>query len=483
MVGKRRLRRLLLLLDFLWIGSAIFLAYAWRTGNLQAALGSDARGTLLWLMFICLPLWTMTARKLSLDQLQDLSKLSAIVSRVVTGVLVLVPLTMGLAFLARNMYSRLFFVYLGLLLSFGFIGIRFVVRKLVLHFRSYFVLRTVIIGTGRIASEIAGKITAAPELMRDLVAFVHPSNRERPNFAPVETLQARTALSSVSLLDLLRQNSVGEVIIAGPELNAPNMNQLISQCRQHEIEVSVLPQLYELYSSQARILDLGGLPLVKVESRTPQPADFWVKRLLDLVLLIPLITFALPLALFIAAYLIARGCQVLHAEPRCGKGGVKFSMYRFGLPRHADDLSGFESILDRLSLTELPQLWNVFMGDMSIVGPRPEDPCRVQDYSAWQRQRLAMPPGITGLAQVHGLRDSHSSDEKSRYDLQYIRGWSPLLDLSLIMETAWTVCFRMRDSRSISKLRRQESVSLHVASSEPVSLGEADVNRAQSGAD
>jgi lipopolysaccharide/colanic/teichoic acid biosynthesis glycosyltransferase len=134
----------------------------------------------------------------------------------------------------------------------------------------------------------------------------------------------------------------------------------------------------------------------------------------------------------------------------------------------------------------LLQLWNVATGDMSLVGPRPEAPDRVRNYSEWQRQRLAMPPGLTGLAQVQGLRDEHSSDEKSRYDLQYIHNWSPLLDLSLILQTAWTLCFRTREVHS-RKGRGQrgapEIPSDTQAAPTPISLGDVDVNRAQSGAD
>jgi len=96
----------------------------------------------------------------------------------------------------------------------------------------------------------------------------------------------------------------------------------------------------------------------------------------------------------------------------------------------------------RWSLTELPQLWNVLRGDMSLVGPRPESPERVKYYSEWQRQRLKVPAGVTGLAQVHGLREQHSSEDKARFDLQYIFNWSPFLDFSLILQTVWTLLFR-----------------------------------------
>ena len=80
--------------------------------------------------------------------------------------------------------------------------------------------------------------------------------------------------------------------------------------------------------------------------------------------------------------------------------------------------------------------------EMSLVGPRPESPERVKNYSDWQRQRLKVNPGVTGLAQVHGLRDQHSSEDKTRFDLQYIVNSSPLVDLGLILQTIWTLLSR-----------------------------------------
>jgi lipopolysaccharide/colanic/teichoic acid biosynthesis glycosyltransferase len=80
---------------------------------------------------------------------------------------------------------------------------------------------------------------------------------------------------------------------------------------------------------------------------------------------------------------------------------------------------------------------------MSLVGPRPESPERVRHYSDWQRQRLSVTPGLTGLAQVHGLREQHSSEEKARFDLEYIFHWSVFLDFSLILQTGWTLVVRL----------------------------------------
>jgi lipopolysaccharide/colanic/teichoic acid biosynthesis glycosyltransferase len=117
-------------------------------------------------------------------------------------------------------------------------------------------------------------------------------------------------------------------------------------------------------------------------------------------------------------------------------------MYRLNVERHATSPQLYERLFVRWSLTELPQMWNVLSGDMSLVGPRPESPGRVKYYSEWQRQRLKVQAGVTGLAQVHGLRDQHSSEDKARFDLEYIFNWSPLLDLSLILQTVWTLTIR-----------------------------------------
>ena len=99
-------------------------------------------------------------------------------------------------------------------------------------------------------------------------------------------------------------------------------------------------------------------------------------------------------------------------------------MFRLNVDRDNPGPHRFDKLLVRLSLTELPQLWNVLRGEMSLVGPRPESAERVRHYSDWQRQRLCVNPGLTGRAQVHGLREQHSSEEKARFDLEYIFHWS-----------------------------------------------------------
>jgi lipopolysaccharide/colanic/teichoic acid biosynthesis glycosyltransferase len=110
------------------------------------------------------------------------------------------------------------------------------------------------------------------------------------------------------------------------------------------------------------------------------------------------------------------------------------------------------NVLEHTSLTELPQFWNVLCGDMSLVGPRPETPDRIKHYSDWHRRRLSIKPGITGWAQVHGLRNGDSSDEKAKFDLHYILKWSPLLDCVVLLQTGWTLLTRVQVSLERSHL-------------------------------
>jgi lipopolysaccharide/colanic/teichoic acid biosynthesis glycosyltransferase len=127
-------------------------------------------------------------------------------------------------------------------------------------------------------------------------------------------------------------------------------------------------------------------------------------------------------------------------------------MLRLNVDRDPQHGSSFHRMLWQFSISELPQFWNVLRGEMSLVGPRPEGPERTLCYSAWQQQRLSVKPGMTGLAQVHGLRERHPSEDKTRHDLQYMLHPTPLKDVSLLIETIWTVT-----SRLVSLPRREAS--------------------------
>jgi len=176
-----------------------------------------------------------------------------------------------------------------------------------------------------------------------------------------------------------------------------------------------------------------------------------------------------PLLVFAAAFVYSKKGKAFRTELRCGKDGIPFGMLRLNVDRYSASPERYERLFVRWSLTELPQLWNVLRGEMSLVGPRPEGAERLKHYSEWQRQRLKVRGGVTGLAQVHGLRDQHSSEDKANFDLQYIFNWSPLLDLSLILQTVWTLIFRgLAQERPVPQTRNVRTVAHDYVSHEVV---------------
>jgi len=302
--------------------------------------------------------------------------------------------------------------------------------------------RAVILGTGHVAQELAFKISRHPELLLEVVGLLYPSGADSSNDVAIPSDEL-TSLRSLNVHSFLEEKNVKELIVVMPQPNGSDTEKVISKCREAGIVVRLVPQWYELYVSEAQMIEVDGVPLISLEDRNIPAAARAMKRTVDLIggSILAVLTFPI---LLVAILKLNRGHgRAIGKEQRCGALGKEFQMFRLNVDRESASLIGFEKLLARLSLTELPQLWNVIRGEMSLVGPRPEAPERVRHYSDWQRQRLSVAPGLTGLAQVHGLRERHSSEEKARFDLEYIFHWSLFLDFSLILQTAWTLAVRL----------------------------------------
>ena len=183
-----------------------------------------------------------------------------------------------------------------------------------------------------------------------------------------------------------------------------------------------------------------------MELRDPEASRGFLvsKRATDVALSSVLAIIAAPIVLVAVLGLRRRKSQVFCSEQRCGQAGKLFRMIRLNVDRSEDAVrTRFEQALITLSLTELPQLWNVLRGDMSLVGPRPDLPERVGRYTEWEQERLRVKPGMTGLAQVHGLRDHNTSEERTRFDLQYMLNPSAVADVSILLQTLWTLSGRL----------------------------------------
>jgi lipopolysaccharide/colanic/teichoic acid biosynthesis glycosyltransferase len=423
------------------------LAYALRYGG--AGFGTAIVPTFyteyLLIAALAIAIWSLLYSIIKLDGFSGGWSLPSILSQVLIGVVLLMSAILSAAFMSRQYYSRLILLYFGAFLLFGFIAIRCLMRFYVVsRSRNGSLRRVVILGNGRIARELAAKIERHPEMMKKVVGLVYSSGVELgAGTQQVDAPALAPPTNTVGLVDLLRAQKIDEIIVVHPKSSVAELHKLIQAARAAQIAVSLVPQWYELYVSRAKFYDVEGLPLLSLEERSPNPALLAAKRATDLIFAGIFLVLSLPILIVAAGCLLVAGQQPFRSELRCGLNGKEFSMLRLNVDRDAGDLTGIRAWLARLSLTELPQLWNVVIGNMTLVGPRPEPPERVKHYSDWQRQRLKMKPGLTGLAQVHGLREQHPSDEKARFDLQYILSWSPFLDLSLLLQTFWTVTVRL----------------------------------------
>jgi lipopolysaccharide/colanic/teichoic acid biosynthesis glycosyltransferase len=423
--------------------SALGLAIGLRYGMASDGIGFSRHFQDYGLMaLVALLAWAVLYFKMGLDGFQGGWQLSAILSKLIVADALLIVVVPAAAFVTQHYYSRLVLLYFVVLLTLGQVVVRLLARSLVSLRVHPLEDRCVILGNGPVARELADKIASHPELPFQVIGFLFRDEPDVSNGFTSPRGMPCTSVKTLQLLDLLREQRICKLIIAMNGLGRTEIPKLIAECEKAFIQVYLVPHFYDLYVSRAELAEIDGLPLLSLRKREPFWATAMVKRTTDFVLSLGLLLAVSPVLLVAALMVRWKKGKAFRAEPRCGKDGIPFAMRRLNVDRHAPDPPGYERFLIRWSLTELPQLWNVLRGDMSLVGPRPESAERLKYYSDWQRQRLKVRGGVTGLAQVHGLREHHSSEDKARFDLQYILNWSLFLDLSLLLQTVWTLLVR-----------------------------------------
>ena len=478
---SKRLRCLILIADLTWISAACVLAHWLRFRVMGTSEVSTEPPLYFYAVSIGMALatWAVLYFNKDLDGFSRGWHFPRVLSQIIVATIYLMTSLLVFGFLVRFDYSRLALLFLGLLLPVGLIVNRCVAWWLVksrLHMGA--IRRVVILGSGRVARELANKIRKHPELMIEVLGFLYPHEVGSAADAFTSTGQM-SSVRTLNAFELLQAKKVQELILAEQLPPGPESEKLIANCHRAGMQVHLVPQWYELYLSKARLTEIDDVPLISVESRRLPFGALHLKRVMDVVIGSFLVLATAPVFCFVYLALTWKKRAAMKKEVRCGQGESQFSMYRFNIDRWASDLIGFERFLAKFSFTELPQLWNVVRGDMALVGPRPESPERVKHYSVWQRQRLSVKPGLTGLAQVCGLREHHSSDEKAHFDLQYIYHWSLFYDFSIVLQTAWTLMFRLferveRDTDVVSKSAVRDRFAIREA---------LHVNSPQSGAD
>ena len=441
-MNPRSIRHIIFAADLVWIICSAVVAY--MLGNslppslhhLQLAFHES-----MFLMTSAGIAWVFVFHRMKLDGFYGGYEFSAVLSQLFTGIISLLVLIACAGFLLREGTSRtVLFTFAGILFVLAFVGrlmARSFAHRLSLAGKRH---RVVVMGNGRIARELAERVQKHPEMRWEVVGFLFPTGDDF--IEPLLHAGQSSQLNSLQIETLLQNNGVDELILTSRVPDQRQVVDLIANCRHRGVRISVVPNLYELYVNRPSIMDLDGLPLLRLDDGETTSLQMALKRGVDLALGSVLLVLGLPILLVSMATLWIQKGKALASEMRCGFNGRPFRMYRFNVDRFAPHLSGTERMLALLSISELPQLFNVLKGDMSLVGPRPEPFDRVKRYSDWQRQRLSCKPGVTGLAQVHGLREENSSEDKAYYDLRYIQDCSLLADLSLVLQTIWTISRR-----------------------------------------
>ncbi len=315
--------------------------------------------------------------------------------------------------------------------------------------------RILLVGAGEMSRTIMRTLLAEPGLGYHVVGFLddNPQKGER-NLGPFTGLGPIDNLSQA-----LVENQVDEVIITLPWQYHRRIMSVLRQCQQSGVRVRVVPDVLQLSLDRVDIEVLNGIPLISVRPTTIAGPQFAIKRAMDLTMGGLGLVIALPVmaVLALAVKLDSPG-PVFFVQKRVGRDGKLFRAYKFRsmvtdaesmkpqlerlneadgpLFKIKDDprLTRVGRFLRRTSLDELPQIFNVLKGEMSLVGPRPALPEEVAVYAPWHRKRLEALPGMTGLWQVSG-RSNLGFDEMVMLDIYYVENWSPGLDISILFRT------------------------------------------------
>lgn len=315
--------------------------------------------------------------------------------------------------------------------------------------------RLIVVGTGPLGQGVSNQIQHSQRENLSLIGFVEDGNYKGSNPSTLGSL--------ADLKKIIAFHGVTDVVIALPYSAYHQMTDIVACLDDQPVGVWIALGFFDLALYRTDIEDFAGIPMLDLRASAIDDYQRMMKRAFDVFFGLFALMLALPLMGLLALLVfLDDGPPVLFQQKRVGENGRVFEMLKFRtMVKNAEELKGkvekrdaagdlihksrddprvtrIGRFLRRFSLDELPQLFNVLGGTMSIVGPRPEMPYLVERYQPWQRKRFAVPPGLTGWWQVSGRSDKpmhlHTED-----DLYYIQNYSIWLDLQIIIRTLWVV--------------------------------------------
>lgn len=458
---------LLLFITF-WVSYEV--RYTYRIGAM-VPIGSDTLGFSQWaqhaVVAIVFTLITFIAR--GVYQVQRKMTWGDYIPLVVTSFAIAIAGVVLFAFFVQFSPSRAIYVYvlvIGTTLMLGHRAISLALRSRLFD-RGLGVDHAIIVGQSENARRLAQSLLGQSQWGYSLKGFI--SNNEqlpRINVATEAGIRWTERLGGTQdVATVAEQYHIDEVFIIEADNSSQEIDEMIESCRSSGVRFRMVPELLQISMDRVDITEINGLPLIGVRDASIRGWSALTKRAADVLLsFILLLLLAIPTG--IIAMLIRRDSNgpVFYTQTRIGQYGREFEMVKFRTmvteadvlrskvveesggdtrlfkDKHDPRITSVGSWLRKSSIDEMPQIWNVFRGEMAFVGPRPPLPREVVEYQPWHQQRLLVRPGMTGLWQVNGRSDL-SFDQMVRLDLYYAENWSLWLDIKILLRTIPAVFF------------------------------------------
>jgi exopolysaccharide biosynthesis polyprenyl glycosylphosphotransferase len=350
-------------------------------------------------------------------------------------------------------------------LSHGFLGVYFISVIFILSFLRnqiyYFMKRryargldlrsVVIVGAGKMGRAIAQKLVKFKDLGFEVKGFLDDEIKKGEVISEGEGIRVLGSIKD--LANVIKEKSISDVYVALDLNNYPKIIEVLKIVNKYVVNVRLIPDLFQLLTLNARIEDLDGFPVISIDEPPMRGFMLFVKRAIDISVSFVLLVLLTPL-LVLTALLVrldSKGPILFHQE-RVGLDGKKFVMHKFrtmifGAERETGPvmskpgdprITRIGRYLRKFSIDELPQIVNVLLGEMSLIGPRPEREVFVERFREKMPKymlRHKVKSGMTGWAQVHGLRQDTDFEKRLEYDFYYIQNWSLFLDLKILWKT------------------------------------------------
>jgi exopolysaccharide biosynthesis polyprenyl glycosylphosphotransferase len=372
-----------------------------------------------------------------------------------------IALLMAFTFFFRPLaFSRLLLVWV-LVFIIVLISLSRLLRRWILvmqYRRGIGVDRALVIGSGEVGRSVIRTLLARPDLGFQAIGYLHTGTTE--NNIGSGRIPHLGSFSELGDILAISNPKIDTVFVALPNSRQEEIEESVRLCQLHGVHSRVVPDLFQLSLNRVEFNNMAGIPMLSVREVRISPIERLIKRAIDLAIsLVLIIPVMIITGLIIVAIRLESPGPVLFWQERIGMKGRPFKMVKFRSMvvdaesqkeqlRQINEASGpifkikndprltkVGRIIRRLSLDELPQLYNVLRGEMSLVGPRPPLAEEVAKYQPWHMQRLEVKGGITGLWQVSGRSDL-TFDEQCLLDIYYIENWSLSLDLRLMLQTA-----------------------------------------------